>query len=105
MSVLEDLDARQEPALEVLEAGTAAGGDVSERRLLEAELPHGCGRVAAADHREAGDLGQRLRYGAGALREGVDLEHAHRPVPEHRPGVAEGCGERRSRLRPDVEAE
>ena len=40
-------------ALEELEAGAAPGGDVAERLLVEAELAHRGGRVAAADDGEA----------------------------------------------------
>ena len=74
-------------------------------RLVEAELAHGGRRVAAADDRQPVDLGQRLGDRAGAVGERVDLEDAHRAVPEDRPRVGELGGERRGRLRPDVEAE
>ena len=53
------------------------------------------GGVATADHGEAVDLGQRLGDRPGAGGEGVELEDAHRTVPEHRPGVGERRRERR----------
>src|SRR4051794_40322053 len=87
-SALEDGDARQLFALEQLETGAAAGGDVAERVLVEAELPHGCCRVATADDGQTADLCQRLCDGLRTLRERRRLEDAHRPVPEHGPRVA-----------------
>ena len=42
------------------------------------------GRVAAADHRRAGRRGHRLGHSARAGGEGLQLERAHRPVPEDR---------------------
>ena len=50
-------------------------------------------------------FGQRLGDGPGAGGERVDLEDAHRAVPEHGPGVGERGRERRGRLGADVEPE
>ena len=88
-------DAGQLLALEVLEAGATAGGDVAERRLVEAERADRGRGVAAADHREPVDLGQRLGDRAGAGGERVGLEDAHRAVPEH--GARTGVRPRRTR--------
>ena len=52
-----------------------------------------------------GDLGERLGDRLGARRERVDLEHAHRAVPEHGLRVGERLGVRRRGVRADVEAE
>src|SRR5690242_14967459 len=79
---LQDCDAGELLALEELEAGTPAGRDVAEGGLVEPELAHRRGRVAAAHHGQAGHLGQRLGDGAGALGERRRLEDAHRAVPE-----------------------
>src|SRR3954452_19230686 len=91
-------------ALEVLQAGAATGGDVAEPRLVDAQPPDRCGGVTAADD------GQRIRQrrdrlgdaeGAGGKR--LELEHAHRAVPEHRLRAVEPLAEQRDRLRSDVE--
>ena len=55
-------------------------------------------RVAAADHGEAGVLGDGVGDGAGAVGEVLDLEHAHRAVPEDRVRV----GDARARRACDV---
>src|SRR3990172_10015089 len=80
--LLERLEARQLAALDELERGAAAGGDVAHLGG-EAHLLDGGGAIAAADHRGAIDLAERLRDGASALRERGHLEEAHRAVPEH----------------------
>src|SRR3954467_15691208 len=98
-SVLQDLDAGELLALEVLEAGTSTGRDVSERGLVEAEGAYGGRGVAAADHGEPVDLGQRLGDGSGAGRERVDLEDPHRAVPEDGVRVGECRGEGRRGVR------
>ena len=74
-------------------------------RLVEAELAYGGRGVAAADDRKPVDLGQRLGDRAGARGEGVELEHAHRAVPEHRLRVGQRRGERLRRVGADVEAQ
>src|SRR5262249_44951193 len=101
----EHVDAGKLLALEVLQAGAAAGGDVPEGVLVEAELADRGRGVAAADHGQPVDRGQRLCDGAGATGERVELEDAHRAVPEHRPGIGERLGETAPRLRADVQAE
>src|SRR5687767_6731003 len=98
-------DAGEFLALEVLEAGAAAGGDVAEGGLVEAELSDRSGGVPATDDGQAVDPGQGLGHRAGALGELVDLEHPHRTVPEHRVRIGESLGERRTGLRPDVQAQ
>ena len=49
-------------------------------------------RVAAADHGRARRRGDRLGDGAGAGRERLQLEGAHRPVPEHGAGGGDRLG-------------
>src|SRR3984957_7332628 len=89
LGVVQRLEARQGGALQVLQAGAAASGDVAERVLGEAELTHGGRGVAAADHGQPGPLGDGLGHGQGARRERGELEHADRAVPEHRGGVGQ----------------
>ena len=48
--------------------------------------------------------GDRLGHRAGAGREPLVLEHAHRAVPEHRARLGDDVGERSRRARADVEA-
>ena len=81
--------ARQDVALEQLEAGAAAGRDVIDA-VGEAGLRDGRDRVAAADDGVARAGGDRLGHGARAGGERRELEGAHRAVPEHgaRPGDA-----------------
>src|SRR3954463_15352359 len=80
-------------AFEVLERRAAAGGDVPEGVLVEAERAYGRGRVAAADDGEA----LRRRHGLGdALRTGRErreLEDAHGAVPEDGLRVGQCLGE------------
>src|SRR5436305_11422054 len=80
--VEQDLDARQLLALEQLERGAASGRE-SVDPPGEAELLQGGNRVAAADDRLSRRVGNRLGDGAGARREGLELEGPHRSVPEH----------------------
>src|SRR5580704_17844181 len=66
LRVLQRLESRQAGALQVLQAGAAASGNVAEGILGEAELAHrGCG-VAAADHGQPRHLGDGLGDGQGA---------------------------------------
>jgi hypothetical protein len=78
---------------------------VAEGRLVEPEPADGGRRVATAHHGEPVDPGQRRRHRAGALGEGVELEDAHRTVPEDRPGIGQGRREGLAGLRADVEAD
>src|SRR6266536_2294410 len=96
-------DAGQRPALEQLEAGATAGGQVVDL-LREAELGEGGGRVAAADHRVGVGRCDRLGDGSGTGLEGRPFEHAHRAVPEDRPGAPHGGREGGSGGGADVQA-
>src|SRR5919106_2220446 len=80
-SVLQHPDARQRFPLEELERGPAAGGQVIERALQAGALD-GEERVAATDDRERGGAGDRGSHAARAGREGLELEDAHRAVPQ-----------------------
>src|SRR5215207_4874912 len=92
-------------AFEELEACASARGDVSELVVVEPELANGRRRVAAADHAESVHLGERLRDRASPGSERRKLEHAHRPVPEHRARSADVRGEGTRGLGADVETE
>jgi hypothetical protein len=52
---------------------------------------------------KAGLLGDGARQGLGAVGEGVELEHAHRAVPDDGAGGLELLGQHRGGLRADVE--
>ena len=77
-------DAGQLASLEELERRAAAGRDVGDGVGLPGARERG-DRVAAADDRDAATGRQRLGDRHRARGEGVDLEDAHRAVPEHRP--------------------
>src|SRR3712207_3786005 len=77
-SVLQYRDAGQLSALQVLQRRAAAGGNVGERRLVEAQGPHGGRGIAAADDGQPVDLGDRLGDHPGAGGERRQLEHPHR---------------------------
>src|SRR4051794_16194269 len=96
-------ETRQGLAFEVFQRRAATGRDVPERGLVEPERADRRGRIAAPDHGEAVDLGDRLGHAPGAGRERGQLEHAHRPVPEHRPRGGDGVREQPDRLRSDVQ--
>jgi hypothetical protein len=67
--------------------------------------PSGGGGVTAADDRQAVGAGQRVGDRSGAVGELRHLEHAHRTVPEDRPGVRERSREVGTGRGTDVEAE
>ena len=58
---------------------------------LESEGAHRADRVAAAHDADAAAGGHRLADGARAGGEVVDLEQAHRAVPEDRAGHGEAA--------------
>jgi hypothetical protein len=68
---LQDLEGRQGLALQHLQEGAAAGGDVAHL-LLDAVLGDGRQRVAAAGDAEGGRLGDGLGDGPGAVGEGAN---------------------------------
>ena len=78
------LDSRQLLALQQLQRGSASGRE-PVHPIGEAELLERRDRVAAADHGGRPAPGNRLGEGPGAVGERLQLEGAHRPVPEHRP--------------------
>ena len=79
-------------ALEQLQRGAAAGREPVDA-VRQPELGERRRRVAAAHHGRARRVGHRLGHGAGAGGERLELEGAHRAVPEH------GAGAPRSRAR------
>src|SRR3712207_8595841 len=89
LSAGQDGEAREFPALEVLQRRAAAGADVPVGGLVETQLPDGRGGVPAAHDRQAVHRGDRRRDPAAALLEGGELEDAHRPVTEDRARVPE----------------
>src|SRR5690606_38546599 len=87
--LLEDRDSRQFLALDELEARTTAGRDVREEGFVEAERTHRGGGVSTADDGIPVGLREVLGHGRGALGEALELEHAHRSVPEHGRGIGD----------------
>src|SRR5579862_2033237 len=80
----EDVYPWQSPALDQFKCSAAAGRDV--RHLLrEPELLDGRRRVTAADDRHPGRGRERFRHRPRACGERVELERAHRAIPEHGP--------------------
>src|SRR3546814_206398 len=75
VSAFQNSDSGQFLALEVLQAGTAAGGDVAERGLVEPQGAYGGRGVATTDDRQAVDLREGVGDGAGTGSEGRNLEH------------------------------
>jgi diguanylate cyclase (GGDEF)-like protein len=88
----ENLERRQRLALQHLQEGAAAGGDVAHV-LLDAVLGNGRQRVAAAGNAEGVGFGNGLRNGLGAVLERGELEHAHRAVPDDGAGLHELGGQ------------
>src|SRR5438132_157351 len=82
-ALLEDLERRQLLAFEHLEERAAAGRDVADV-LLDAVLRDRRERVAAARDAEGRGLRDGARDRLRAVRERVELEDAHRPVPHDR---------------------
>ncbi len=70
--------------------------------VLQAELVDRRDRVAAAHHRDGGGRRDRLRDLQGALGEGLELEHAHRSVPDDIFGVRDLFLAQRQGFRSDV---
>jgi len=62
-------------------------------------------RVAAADHRGAARGGERARHRERAVRERLDLEDPHRPVPQDGPCASDLRAEVLGGPRADVDAE
>src|SRR5271167_4078312 len=98
----QDLQRGQGLALEYLEESAAAGGDVADI-LFNAVLRNRRQRVAASGNAESATGGDGARQCLGAVREGVEFEHAHWAVPDDRSGNFELCGQLRRCLRADVE--
>src|SRR5437660_3985904 len=95
-------DGGQRLAFDELEKRSATGRDVRDA-FLDAVLLDGRQRVAAAGEGECLAARDRLRDGAGALAELLELEHPDGSVPEDR---ARGLQQRAaavSRVRTDVE--
>src|SRR5918994_1927450 len=101
--VRQDCYAGQFLAFYVLQRSPAAGRDVAHL-VFERELVDGCDGVSAADHARRPALGDGPGHALRALREGVDLEDAHRAVPEDGARARDVSLEERDGLRADVEA-
>src|SRR5450830_2164099 len=107
-SCLQDCDAGEGLALEELQAGAAAGGDVTETGLVEAEDAYGRGGVATTDDRERAvraGVDESLSDCTGARRERLELEHAGRTVPDNGLRVKDLAPEQLGRGRADVQAD
>ena len=102
---LQNSDAGQRLALEVLQRRAAAGRDVPERVLVEAERAHRGGGVAAADHRQARRPRRRPRRRRGCRRRTAPPRT--RPSGRSRTpsaASASAAANGRHRVRADVEA-
>src|SRR5215472_7290378 len=100
--LLEHGDRRQRLAFHELEEGSAAGRDVGDA-VLDPVLFYGGEGVAAAGEREGLAARDRLRHGARAFAELLELEYADRAVPDD---GARGLDERAAAVGavgPDVE--
>src|ERR1700712_2222994 len=87
---LQYLDAGQFLALKVFQRRPAAGGNVRETVVGQAQLTHRGRGVPAADAAEralAGGADDRLGHPLGARGERRELEDPHRAIPKHRLGV------------------
>ena len=93
---VEGLHAREGLALDQLQRRAAARGEVGDA-VGEPELGQRRRGVAAADDRDRVGLGHGLGDRARAGRERLELERAHRAVPEH--GARRRGSPRRSRPR------
>ena len=82
---IQDSQAGELFAFEELEAGAAAGGNMTDA-FFQAQLLHGGGGVASSDHAHGLGLGERLGDRERPCLEGFPLEHTQRPVPEDRTG-------------------
>src|ERR1700748_3836451 len=100
--LLEDLERRQLLAFQHFQERAAAGGDVADV-LLDAVLGDRGQRVAAAGDAERRAGGDRARQRLGAVRERVELEHAHRAVPHDGARGLELLGQLGRGLRTDVQ--
>src|SRR5688572_13298321 len=98
----ESLEPGQIAQLEQFERRAAASRDVVDL-VVEAELCQRRGRIAATDNGERFRVGHCLSHRARTCGEAFVFEHAHRPVPEHRPRVHDDVAERSSRAGADVE--
>ena len=90
-------------ALDQLERGAAAGREVGDA-VGEPELGQRRRGVAAADDRGRLGRGHRLGDGPGPGRERLELERAHRAVPEHGAGGRDRRAVALRGARADVEA-
>ena len=90
-------------ALHQLERGATAGREPVDR-VGQSELLQRRHGIAAADHRVTRRGRDRLGDGSRAAREGLELEGAHRPVPEDGPGPRDPLAEVGGRVAADVEA-
>src|SRR5436190_13497457 len=102
-ALLEDLDARQRLALQELERRPAARGEMVEG-ILEPETLHGEEAVSSTDDGERLRPGDRRRDAARSGGERLQLEDAHRSVPQDRARVRDRARELLHGAGPDVEA-
>ena len=82
------MDRGQRPAFQEFEKRAAAGRDVADL-LLHAVLGDRGQRVAAAGDRKRRRVRDRLRQVPGAAGERIELEHAHRAVPDDGAGAGD----------------
>ena len=89
-------------ALDELEKCAAAGGNVGDA-VLDAVLLDGGERIATTRERERLAARDGVRQRARAFPELIELEYAHRAVPENRTGLGDQLGQLLRAVRADVE--
>src|SRR3954451_4855751 len=102
-SATENLHSGEGLPLDQLWRRAAARGEMVDL-VGETELGERSRAVAAAHDRRPRRCGDRLGDRPGARRERLQLERAHRPIPEYRPGPGDLLGIEPGAARPDVEA-
>mmetsp|Transcript_13005 Transcript_13005/g.22029 ORF Transcript_13005/g.22029 Transcript_13005/m.22029 type:complete len:479 (+) Transcript_13005:86-1522(+) len=103
LSLVEGGDTGEDLALEQLEGGATAGGDVGHLVSEACHLDSGHGVTTTDDGDRVGHFSEGVGDGEGALGEGLHLEHAHGAVPHHRLTGLELGLERLDGVGPNVE--
>src|SRR5690606_15125155 len=101
-ALLQDSDRGERLAFQELEEGAAAGRDIPNL-VCDAVLRDRRQRITTPGNGESRRRGDGPRQRLRAAREGVELEHAHRAVPDDRARRLEQAGQALGRDRPDVQ--
>src|SRR5881227_645482 len=105
-SALQECDARKYLALEEFEAGTAAGGAMSDF-VHDLALFGRRGGITTADHGHRtgfGGLRKRCGHGFRAFRKFLHFEHPGRSIPNDRLGSTDDLRKKLARLWTSIEA-